>query len=123
MPRLKLPTFTGRPRAVLRVDSIWGRKMLTVTRKGSAMAMTINRATTMPATLRAVFTTLPPGGRDPTRNEVNRRSESVYQKGQSLVASRWSFATRRVCHRLTTSDQRRYKIGAKDGIEFSRGSF
>src|SRR5260370_37826720 len=66
MLRLKFPTFTGRPRAELRFDSIWGRKLLTLTRNGTAMMTTINRARTMPATFIAGFTAIPPtagGGR------------------------------------------------------------
>src|ERR1035441_8055316 len=60
MLRLRLPTFTGRPSAELRFDSICGRKLLTFTRNGIAMAATINTATTMPTTLRTVFTAVPP---------------------------------------------------------------
>src|SRR6202790_651017 len=88
-PRLKLPTFTGRPRVVLRVDSIWGRKLLTFTSNGTAMAMTINTTTTMPATCRAVFTTMPPEG-GTRRGRRSVETESVYQKQRSLVAGCWS---------------------------------
>src|SRR5713101_6185843 len=59
--RLKLPTVTGRPRASLSLDSICGRKLLTFTRKGSAMAATSSTATTIPMIFRAVFTAIPPG--------------------------------------------------------------
>src|SRR6266852_9902502 len=37
MERLRLPTLTSRPRAVESSDSSLGRKLLTLTRKGSAM--------------------------------------------------------------------------------------
>src|SRR3981081_2095265 len=88
MPRLKLPTFTGRPRTRLSFDSISGRKLLTFTSNGTAMATTINAATTIPATLRAVFT-IPPEGGDLTRNEVggdHRQSIKTRVVGrQSLV--------------------------------------
>src|SRR5260221_11926745 len=105
MPRLKLPTFTGRPRAMLRVDSIWGRKLLTFTRNGSAMAMTINRATTMPATLRAVFTIPPEGRPDAERG----RSEIVVgnheQFIKTAVVGRWSLAVRGLCVLPTTNEK------------------
>src|SRR6266853_1966984 len=95
MPRLKLPTFTGRTRVGLRGDTIWGRKLLTFTSNGTAMAITINTATTMPATLRAVFTTTPPAG-GTRRGRRSVETESVYQKRRSLVAGRWSFVVVRV---------------------------
>jgi hypothetical protein len=54
------------------------------------MAITINTATTMPATLRAVFTTIPPEG-GTRRGRQSVETESVYQKRRSLVVR--SFAT------------------------------
>src|ERR1700682_5745302 len=95
-PRLKLPTFTGRPRVVLSVDSIWGRKLLTFTSKGTAMAMTINTATTMPATLRAVFTTyLLKAGPDAEgdRWRLSQSIKTAVVGRWSLVVGRWPFAT------------------------------
>src|SRR6267378_5482593 len=90
-PRLKLPTLTGRPSAVLRVDSICGRKLLTFTSNGSAMAMTINTATTMPATLRAVFTTyLLKAGPD-AEGDRWRLSQSI----KTAVVGRWSLVVGR----------------------------
>src|SRR5437660_4564915 len=105
-PRLKLPTFTGRPIVVLRVDSIWGRKLLTFTNNGTAMAMTINTATTMPAILRAVFT-IPPKGRPDA--ERGRSEIVVGNHGQFIktaVVGRWSLVVRGrwFCQRLTTID-------------------
>src|ERR1019366_9326322 len=62
----------------LRFDSIWGRKLLTFTRNGSTMATTINRATTMPTTLRTVFTAIPPKG------GIRRGARWIANRGQSI---------------------------------------
>src|SRR5215470_3287817 len=53
--RPRLPTVTLRPRASLAVDSIFGRKLFTLMRKGIAIRITINTATTIPIILRVRF--------------------------------------------------------------------
>src|SRR5208283_6197651 len=60
MLRPRLPTFTGRPNAEPRLDSIWGRKLLTSTRNGVAMIRTIKTATTIAEIFTAGFTVIPP---------------------------------------------------------------
>src|ERR1019366_7781717 len=140
-PRLKFPTFTGRPRAELRLDSIWGRKLLTFTRNGSAMTTTINRTTTMPITLRTVFTLISPmtGGErrgsevedslsKPSANGLLSKPEG---RGPSRPAAMLLQAhARRATPVLPPNAKyalavrrRRYKIGAKHGVDSASGRF
>ncbi len=50
--RLISPSVTGRPRALASIDSIFGRKLLMLMKKGSAIRITTTAATTIPAILR-----------------------------------------------------------------------
>jgi hypothetical protein len=53
--RLRFPTVTGRPKAFVTSDSIFGRKLLTLIRSGSAIRSTNKAATAIPAIFRLRF--------------------------------------------------------------------